>query len=130
MTFPVSFSYPWYLLLLLFLLPVLWLWWMGTAPVRRHASLRRRRAVASLILRVSILVLVVFAIAGLQWVQASDELAVVFVLDVSDSIDATAREEAVAFIRAALAEMRPGDQAALVLFGADAWVERRRRTPT
>jgi Mg-chelatase subunit ChlD len=124
MTFPVSFSYPWYLLLLLFLLPVLWLWWMGTAPMRRHASLHRRRAVASLILRVSILVLVVFAIAGLQWVQASDELAVVFVLDVSDSIDATAREEAVAFIRAALAEMKPGDQAALVLFGADAWVER------
>ena len=118
MVFPISFSYPAYLLFLLALLPVIWLWWLGRNPFRRG------REAISLILRVLILVFVVFSIAGLQWVQASDELVVVFLLDVSDSIDATARAQAVAFIQAALAEMGTDDRAALVLFGSDALVER------
>jgi Mg-chelatase subunit ChlD len=59
-----------------------------------------------------------------QWVQASDELAVVFLLDVSDSVDPEARHVAIAFVRAALDTMGAGDYAALVLFGSDALVER------
>ena len=103
---------------LLTLAPVIWLWRVGRSPFRH------RREVASLMLRVAILVLVVLGLAGLQWVRVSDELAVVFLLDVSDSVDAEARAEAVAFIRASLAEMGPNDRAALVLFGADALVDR------
>jgi len=78
----------------------------------------------SLILRVLILVLIILSIAGLQWVRASDQLAVVFLVDVSDSVDTAAREQALAFVRSALAEMEPDDRAGLVVFGANALVER------
>ena len=118
MPFPISFAYPWYLACLLAVAPVVWLWLRGRSP------LRRPRETASLVLRLLILVLLVLSLAGLQWVRASDELAVVFLLDASDSVDASARARAVAFVRAALAEMGPDDHAALVLFGADALVER------
>jgi hypothetical protein len=52
-------------------------------------------------LRDAILALLVCGLAGLQWVQASDDLAVVFLLDASDSTDAAACEQA-------LVEMGPG----------------------
>ena len=118
MPFPISFAYPWYLACLAALAPVIWLWRRGRSP------LPRPRETVSLALRVLVLALLVLALAGLQWVRASDELAVVFLLDVSDSVDVEARARAVAFVRDALAEMGPGDRAALVLFGADALVER------
>ena len=118
MPFPISFTYPWYLLCSLALVPVVWLWRQGRNPFRRW------REAASLCLRLSILGLVILSLAGLQWVKASDELAVVFLLDASDSIDTAAREAAVTFIRDALSEMGPDDRAALVLFGSDALVER------
>jgi hypothetical protein len=117
MPFPISFAYPWYLVCLVAAAPVVWLWRRGRSP------LRRPRETASLALRLVILALLVLALAGLQWVRASDELAVVFLLDASDSIDAAARARAVAFVQDALAEMGPDDRAALVLFGADALVE-------
>jgi uncharacterized membrane protein len=78
----------------------------------------------SLGLRTTIVLLLVLALAGTQWVRASNDLSVVFLLDVSDSVDLDAREQAVGFVRAALADMGPDDRAALVLFGADALVER------
>jgi Mg-chelatase subunit ChlD len=118
MPFPIAFAYPWYLVCLLALAPVVWLWWQGRNPLRPW------REAISLSLRVAILVLLVLGLAGLQWVRASDELAVVFLLDVSDSIDAAAREQAISFMRAALEAMGEDDRAALVLFGADALVER------
>lgn len=129
MTFPLAFSYPWYLLLLLALPVVIGLWWRGRGPGKRQISVyavrsRRVRDILSLALRVLLLSLLVFSLAGLQWVRASDELAVVFLLDVSDSVDIHAREQALRFIRAALAGMGPDDRAALVLFGSDALVER------
>jgi Mg-chelatase subunit ChlD len=114
---PVVLSHPWYLLCLLALGPIVWLWWRGRTPPWRWGE------GIGLALRVSIVVLLVLGLAGLQRVQASDDLAVVFALDASDSIDPQAREQALSFIRAALAEMGPDDRAALVLFGADVLVE-------
>ncbi len=84
----------------------------------------RGRVWAALILRCLIAGLVILSLAGLQSVHGSDDLAVVFLVDVSDSIVEAERERAFAFVEAALAEMRPDDRAALVLFGADALVER------
>jgi Mg-chelatase subunit ChlD len=115
--YPISFSSPWYLLLLLALVPVVWLWWTSGRTTRRG------RGIASLVLRAAILFAIVLSLSGLQWVRASDELAVVFLLDASDSIDAAARERAMAFLRTALAEMGPDDRAALVVFGENALVE-------
>lgn len=85
---------------------------------------RRRRDTTSLILRLIIVVLVILSLAGLQTTQASDKLAVVFLVDASDSIDAAARAQAEAYLRAALARMSPEDRAGIVVFGRNALVER------
>jgi len=117
MPFPVSFSHPLYLLGLLALVPVVALWWRARNPRQRG------RETVSLVLRLLIVLCAVLGLSGLQQVRASDEIAVVFLLDVSDSIDETSREAALSFIRDSLAEMGPDDRAALILFGSDALVE-------
>src|SRR5690606_34990560 len=78
----------------------------------------------SLALRVLMLLLVVLALAGLQIVRASDRLAVIFLLDASDSVGQAAQEAQLQFVEAALAEMGPDDLAGVVVFGANAVVER------
>jgi Mg-chelatase subunit ChlD len=114
----MSFTNPWALLLLL-TLPVLWaIAWPRCNP------LRRVRETASLIVRTLIIVLLVLALAGIRQVQTSHDLATVFLLDVSDSVDRAARETGLTYIRQALAAMGPEDRAGVILFGADALVER------
>ncbi|MBO9309565.1 MAG: VWA domain-containing protein, partial [Chloroflexi bacterium] len=85
---------------------------------------RRRRDTASLILRLIIVTLIILSLAGLQAVQTSDKLAVVFLVDASDSIDAAARAQAEQYIREAMARMTPNDRAGIVAFGKNALVER------
>jgi uncharacterized membrane protein len=84
----------------------------------------RGRAWAALVLRCLIVLLVVLSLAGVQSVHGGDELAVVFLVDVSDSVPEAERERALAFVEESLVGLGPDDRAALVLFGADALVER------
>ena len=113
----MSFSSPWVLLALLALPIAAYLGW----PRRRF---QRARAWTSLLLRLLILSLVILALAGASIVRATDQLAVVFLLDRSDSMDEAARQAQEAFVRDALDALPPGDQAAVVAFGANALVER------
>ncbi len=114
----LSFSSPWALLLLLLLPPVLMLGW-GRAPARRQ-----KRTVTGLALRAAILLLLILSLAGAQTVRTADDLAVVFLVDASDSISAEQAAAAEAFVREAIAGMTPNDQAAVVVFGANALVDR------
>ena len=122
MVFPIAIPHPEWLLLLLVAGPVFWVWRRSV----RHFSGQRAgwRERISLALRLAIVALLVFCLAGTEWVRAGDELAVVVLLDVSDSVDAMAREQGLSFVREALSTMGPRDRAALVAFGGDAWVER------
>lgn len=113
----MTFTTPLALLLLLTLPVVIY---VGLPRVR----FRRGRDIASIILRVTLLTLLIFALAGTQIVGAADRLAVVFLVDVSDSLGQQAREAETAYIRDALETMRPDDQAAVVVFGGNALVER------
>jgi len=113
----MAFTQP-VLLLLLAILP--YFVYLGR-PVSRYG---RGRAWAALILRCLIVTLVVLSLAGAQSVHGGDELVVVFLVDVSDSVSEVEQERALAFVEESLAEMGPDDRAALVLFGADALVER------
>jgi len=65
----------------------------------------------------------ILSLAGLEIEQASQDLAVVFLLDHSDSMPSVARAEAHDYIRQAMQAMGPNDQAAVVVFGRDALVE-------
>ena len=78
--------------LLALLPPLVWLGW----PRQRF---RRRRDSVSLVLRALILLCVVLALAGVQVSQSADRLAVVFLVDVSDSLGQELREEQLAWWR-------------------------------
>ncbi len=112
----MTFSSP--LLLLLFLLAplILWLGWPSRA-------ISRRREIFSLVVRLILFASLVLSLAGLETVRAADNLAVAFLVDVSDSMPEGASASAVAWVQRAITEMGPDDKAAVILFGGDALVE-------
>lgn len=113
----MTFSYPLALIGLLALPLLLWLGWPRT-------GFARTRALIALALRALIVIALVLALAGLQLITAADRLAVVFLVDASDSMPPAAVEASRTFIAESLRSMHPDDEAAIVLFGADALVER------
>ena len=105
-------------LLLLLLIP--YFIWLGRPNSRRG----RWRDWLSLGLRLTILLLLILGLAGTRIVQAADELAVVFLVDASDSISQEEFSRAEEYVRQAIESMGTSDQAAVVLFGANALVDR------
>lgn len=114
----MNFTTPWALLLLILVPLILWI----GRP--RAAIPRKGRDIAAMTLRGVILTCLILALAGLQVVRTADDLAVVFLVDGSDSITADQAAAAETFIRDALLTMEPDDQAAVVVFGANALVDR------
>jgi uncharacterized membrane protein/Mg-chelatase subunit ChlD len=114
----ISFIYPASLWLLLLVPLTVLLAWLGP---RRPT---RARFWAGLVLRVFLLSLVILALAGIQLRLNADTLTAVFVLDVSDSMDADAKKAGEDFIRQAIQAIPQSDRAAVVVFGEDALVER------
>jgi uncharacterized membrane protein/Mg-chelatase subunit ChlD len=114
----ISFIYPASLWLLLLVPLTALLAWFGP---RRPT---RARFWGGLALRAFLLTLVVLALAGVQLRLRADTLTAVFVLDVSDSMDADAQKAGENFIREAIQSMPPTDRAAVVVFGEEALVER------
>src|SRR4030095_11324683 len=113
----MRFTSPLFLLLLLLVPLTIWMGKSSQGPARR-------RELLSLILRLIIVLCLIFSLAGLELVQRGNDLAVVFLVDVSDSMPQEAISAEVDYVRSALEAMSPDDQAAIVLFGADALVER------
>src|SRR5215813_12907211 len=113
----MSFSTPLALVLLVCIPLVLYLGW----PRQRY---RRSRDVLSLVLRTAIMLLLVLALAGVQLVRSADRLAVMFLVDVSDSMGQKAQEAALNYVRQSLPRMGPDDEAGVILFGANALLER------
>jgi uncharacterized membrane protein len=105
-------------LALLLLLVVPYFIWVGRPRTGRS------RDWFSLGLRILIVALLVLSLAGSQAVRAADDLAVVFLVDASDSISPEQAAAAEAFVRDAIGRMGANDQAAVILFGANALVER------
>ena len=88
-----------------------------------RVAYRRRRDALSLSVRLLLVALLIVGLAGIQVQQTADNLAVVFLVDVSDSVSPQMRSEAFDYVRAASATMGDRDQGAVVLFGANALVE-------
>ncbi len=106
------------LLLLLSLLPIL----IAIGKPARGSA--RRREMIALGLRVIIVLCVILALAGMAIARPSDQLAVVFLIDGSDSMSGEAKALAFDYARQAISYMGPDDQAAIVVFGGEALVER------
>jgi uncharacterized membrane protein len=120
----MSFQNPWALLLLALLAYFIWL----AGSLSRHSPSRSRsgqlRDRASLTTRLLIVLLLVLALAGSQTVRGADNLAVLFLLDMSDSMAGEQQAQAVSFIQESMAGMGTDDQAGLVVFGANALADR------
>ena len=112
----MSFTNPNALLLLL-VLPLL------VAVGWPRLAYRRQRDTVSLLLRLLLVVVIVLGLAGIQIERAADKLAVVFLIDESDSISPAMQSAAVEYVRTAADAMHDKDQAAVIVFGADALVE-------
>jgi uncharacterized membrane protein len=102
------------------LLAVPWTLWMA-ARVRSMSGPRKWAAVT---LRVIILLCLIFAVAGAEWVRTTDDLAVFFLLDHSDSVPESERLASAQWVRnAADAHMTERDKAGVIVFGAEASLE-------
>ncbi|HLV36922.1 MAG TPA: VWA domain-containing protein, partial [Spirillospora sp.] len=113
----MSFTYPPALVLLLAIPFVIYLGW----PRQRF---RRLRDSISTMLRVVIVTLLVLALAGVQISQSANRLAVIFLIDVSDSLGIEVQEAQLDYVREAMQSMGPDDLAGVVVFGAEPRTER------
>jgi uncharacterized membrane protein len=114
----LTFIFPQALWLLLLLIPLLAIAFLG--PRR----LPPWELGLSLLLRAAILAGLVLALAGAQLVRPVDAVTTIFLLDGSDSVALSQRARAETFVQGALAAMPNDSQAALVVFGGRAVVER------
>ena len=114
------FNSPWYLLLL-GLLPAMW--WFS---FRSLGGLGRWRRLMALALRTFVLVMIVAALAEMQFQRTSDRLTVIYLLDQSLSIPESRRAEMIRYVNASIREQRRDEQedrAGVIVFGRDAEVE-------
>ena len=70
------------------------------------------------------IVSVILGLAGFTLRIPNDDLSVIYLLDVSDSIPETSQQAAMQFIKQSLKEKSPDDMAGLITFGGNALVER------
>ena len=111
------FVFPWALALLA-LVP--WSIYVG-AKIRSLSTGRKWTAIA---LRCAILLCLVFALAGAEWVKKTDKLAVFFVLDESSSIPEDVCLASAQAVRQAAEEyMTTRDEAGAIVFGEEASIE-------
>lgn len=118
--FEIGFQYPW-LLSLLVLIPISW--WIGSQSLSGLGPVRRWLA---LVLRSLVLLWIVMALAGIQWIWSSERQTVIYVLDQSDSIPSAKRQlmlrYAIESVKSHRRERR-FDRAGLIVFGKEASIE-------
>ncbi|MBM7845098.1 VWA domain-containing protein [Herpetosiphon giganteus] len=114
----MSFVTPHYLWLLLLLVPVVALGWFNG---RRF---QRSRLIGSLLLRSLLLITLIGSLAGAQIISPVKQLTTIFLIDTSDSITPNQRSQQDQFIADALQTMPKDDQAAIIVFGQNALIER------
>jgi uncharacterized membrane protein len=114
------FNSPWYLLLL-GLLPVMWWFSFGSL-----SGLGRWRRLFALAFRTLVVLLIVAALAEMQYQRTSDRLTVIYLLDQSLSIPEARRAAMIRYVNASIRDQRKGekgDRAGVIVFGRNAEVE-------
>jgi uncharacterized membrane protein len=115
---PFRFTHPQWLWLLLAALPWTVWWWR-----RSDVTLGRGRRWTTLVLRVLVVLALVFALAGWQWLKRMEGMNVFFVLDRSDSVPSEQQEWAREYVQRTAALRQRPDKAGVIVFGADAAIE-------
>lgn len=113
----IIFAQPWRFALMAI---CVWVWWLSVAG---WSGLAGTRAIVALLTRLSLIGVFVMLLAEPRAVRTSDELAVVYGLDISDSIGEGSVDAALEFLTRTVAEKPASDEAGLVVFGRNASVE-------
>lgn len=106
---------------LLLLFPALFIVWI--VPMQSYADLGKQRKLASNIIRTILVILIVFALAGVQFLKKSDKMSIVAVVDYSDSIDIDNRNVNLQDLTKALPKAKNNDKFGMVVFGRDSLLE-------
>jgi len=115
---PFNFTHPVFLLLLVPTLAwVIWLAW------KSDVQLSKWRRWTSGGLRSVVLLLVVFALAGLQWLRPIEGLNVFFLLDRSDSVPEKQQEQALEMATQLSVRKKKEDKGGVIVFGTEAAIE-------
>ncbi len=95
--------------------------WLSRGSLAGLSSFRHRMALG---LRLIVTLILILALAEIQYIVKSKSLTVLFVLDVSRSIPPGAQDKGIEFLKSSLEQMKPEiDQASLLVFGKDASFE-------
>jgi hypothetical protein len=113
-----QFTHPEWLLLL----PLAWTWviWLALKSDVQIGTWRRWGALG---LRLVVTLLLVLAIAGMQWMKPQEGVNVFFLLDRSDSIPSPQQEAARKLVNRFAEEKKKEDKAGLLVFGSEAALE-------
>jgi uncharacterized membrane protein len=113
-----QFTHPIYLLALI---PALaWVIWFTIKSDVQVSAWRRWVAVA---VRIVVLLLLVMAIAGLQWMRPLEGMNVFFLLDRSDSIPSAQQEGARDYVNKISKQKKKTDKSGVIVFGSEASIE-------
>ena len=97
-----------------------WVWWLAVAG---WSGLTKFRAQVALFIRLCLIGLFVILMAEPRAVRTSDQLAVVYTVDISDSIGEGSTDSALDFLTGTVNAKPAKDEAGLVVFGRNASVE-------
>src|SRR6187401_1815706 len=110
-----QFTHPYWLVLLI---PGLaWVIWLS---IKTDVQIAPWRRWISAILRVLIVLLLVYAIAGGQWLRPLQGMNVFYLLDRSDSIPSSQQEAAREYVNRSAKLKKENDKVGVLVFGADA----------
>ena len=98
----------------------LWVWWLQVAG---YSGLGRVRSTAALLVRLAVLGLFILALAEPRVVTQNNGLALIYALDVSDSMGEKVSDVSLGYILKTAGAKPEKDEAGLVVFGRDAAVE-------
>ncbi len=97
-----------------------WVWWLHVAG---YNGLSKGRATIAFLVRLSLLSVFVLALAEPRIVHRNNGLAVMYALDISDSMGEKVSDQALSYILKTAAGKPEKDEAGMVVFGRDAAVE-------
>jgi Ca-activated chloride channel homolog len=97
-----------------------WIWWLHTAG---YSGLSGFRAVVALLVRLTLLALFILALTEPRIVWRNNGLALIYTLDVSDSMGENVSDSSLNYILKTADGKPEKDEAGMVVFGRDAAVE-------
>jgi uncharacterized membrane protein len=113
-----QFTHPYWLLLLV---PAVgWVVWLF---LKSDVQIGAGRRWTAFILRLAIVLALILALAGLQYLRPQEGMNVIYLLDRSDSVPPDQLELAREYVMSASKSMRRGDRSGVIAFGADAGIE-------